>query len=476
MSQEQQKSPSKRRGLNRRQFVQTSAVAAGGFGVWVSTGTAFGADDSKSPNQQVNVASIGVGGKGRSDTEQAGKHGKVVAICDVDEKTLASAAEKFPDAEQFTDYRELIARMGDKIDAVTISTPDHNHAAAAMLAIKAGKHVYVQKPLTWSIAEARALRAAAKEKGVITQMGNQGSASDGLRSGVEAIQAGAIGAVREVHVWTNRPVWPQAPKITARPPAKPVPATLNWECWIGPAPMREFHDSLHPFNWRGWWDFGTGALGDMWCHTANLAYRALKLEHALSVVGESTDINPETYPSGATATWEFAARGDMPALVWHWYEGKLAGTKDAEGKDVPGMKRLPPVELFHGEKIVSSGSILVGEKGVLYSPDDYGEQWKLLPKEKFADFKQPEKTLPRNGGGDEGMKKEWIQAIKGDGQTYSGFEIAAPFTETALLGNVAIRLQGKKATWDGAAGKFTGENAAEANKLLAREYRKGWTL
>jgi len=461
MSQAHRKA-SRRRGLNRRQFMQTSAAA--GFGVWVSTGMAFGADSSKSALQQVNVASIGVGGKGGGDMEQAGKHGKIVAICDVDAKTLANAAEKYPDAEQFSDYRELFEKMGDKIDACTVSTPDHNHACASMMALKRGKHVYTQKPMTHWIHEARELRKVAKEKGLVTQMGNQGSASTGLREGVETIQAGAIGAVKEVHVWTNRPIWPQSPQITKRPPTKPVPANLNWQAWIGPAPYRDFHDSLHGFNWRGWWDFGTGALGDMWCHTANLAYRALKLEHALSVVGESTDYNEETYPSGAHCQWEFAARGDMPALTWHWYEGKLADQK---------TKRLPPMELFHGQKPSDSGSILVGEKGVLYSPNDYGEQWMLLPKDKFVDFKKPEPSLPRNNGGDEGMKKEWINAIKGNGKTYSSYEIAAPFTETALLGNLAIRMQGKKVKWDGEAGKCDSD---EANKWLFHEYRKGWSL
>ncbi len=456
---------------SRRQFIQTTTAAS--FGVWVGSQGAYGADEPTSPNSKVRVGSIGVGGKGKSDMEQAGQFGEIVAICDVDEKRLGEAAEKYADAEQFTDYREMIDQMGDKVDAYTISTPDHNHAAAAMLAMSKGKHVYVQKPLTWSIAEARALREAAKKYNVITQMGNQGSASDGLRKGVEAIQAGVIGPVKEVHVWTNRPVWPQAPKITSRPPEKPVPEGLHWEEWIGPAPMRPYGEvaidgkdvkPYHPFNWRGFWDFGTGALGDMWCHTANLPYRALNLEHALSVVGESTDINDETYPSGAHCAWEFAARGDMPALTWHWYEGR----------DAKGELRRPPAELFHGEKPASSGALMVGEKGVLYQTDDYGEHWKLLPADKFVDVKYPEPTLPRNGGGDPGMKKEWIAAIQGKGKTYSHFDIAAPFTETALLGNIAIRMQGKKLTWDGPGMKFADND--EANKMLAREYRKGWTI
>ena len=456
---------SNRNTSSRRHFMKSTAATAAGLGFFVSTRRSF-SYESKSPNEQVTVGSIGVGGKGTSDMEQAGQYGKVIAVCDVDEKIIGNALNKFSDAQDFYDYREMIAKMGDKIDAYTISTPDHNHAPAAMLAIKNGKHVYVQKPLTWSVQEARALMMAAKEKNVVTQMGNQGSASDKLREGVEAIQAGVIGPVKEIHVWTNRPVWPQAPAITARPAKKDVPPELHWEQWIGPAPMREYHESLHPFNWRGWWDFGTGALGDMWCHTANLAYRATKLGYPTSVWGESTDLNPETFPAGAHCTWEFPEREGMPPLTFHWYEGK----KD-NGK---GEKYLPDKALFHGEAIADSGSLLVGEKGILYSPNDYGEDWKLLPKDKFSAYKAPEQRIPRIGGGDPAMKKEWIEAIKGNGKTYSGFDIASPFTETALLGNVAIKMKGTKLAYDGAAMKFTDNE--EANKLLGREYRKGWTL
>ena len=449
---------------SRRQFMRTSAALAG-MGFWVSTRRSFAAD-SKSPNERVNVGSIGVGGKGFSDMEQAGQFGQVVAICDVDDRHLGGAAEKFADAEQFYDYREMIDKMGDKVDAYTISTPDHNHAPAAMLAMKKGKHVYVQKPLTWSVAEARALRAAAKQYNVVTQMGNQGSAEDKLREGVEAIQSGVIGPVKEAHVWTNRPVWPQAPGIVARPTPSAPPPELHWDEWLGPAPKREFHASLHPFNWRGWWDFGTGALGDMWCHTANLAYRALKLEYPTSVWAEATELNPETYPAGAHCTWDFAEREGMPALVFHWYEGKQDNGK--------GEKYLPDKELFHGEPIADSGSLLVGEKGILYSPNDYGADWKLLPKDKFTTYAAPEKKLPRIGGGDHAMKKEWIDAIKGEGKTYSNFDYASPFTETALMGNIAIRLKGTKLQYNGAEMKFT--NSEEANQFLSRKYREGWTL
>ena len=240
---------------------------------------------------------------------RSGNHANIIAICDIDDDRLDKKIEKFkkadrfPDVQRFNDYRKMYDAVGSKIDAVTVSTPDHNHAAAAMLAIKLGKGVYCQKPMTHTVYETRQLQIAAREHKVATQLGNQGTASSELRRGVEVIRAGALGAVTEVHVWTNRPVWPQAPKIMARPDHEdPVPATIHWDEWIGPAPMRPYvgKRTYHDFNWRGWWDFGTGALGDMGCHTANMPFMALKLGYPSSVVAECGDLNPETYPSWAT--------------------------------------------------------------------------------------------------------------------------------------------------------------------------------
>jgi predicted dehydrogenase len=463
-----------RRRTSRRTFIQGAAAAAGA-GYWIANQRTFA--QSKSPNGKVNVAWIGVSGKGSSDCDQVGQVGQVIAICDVDENNLAQKAEKFPDAEQFTDYRELIEKLGDKVDAVGVSTPDHNHYAAAMLAMKAGKHVYVQKPLTYSVWEARQLREQAAKRKLKTQMGNQGSCADGLRKGVEHIQAGVIGDVKEIHVWTNRPVWPQAPKVVQRPPAMDPPKNLHWDLWLGPAPERPYAEyeegnrgskgAYHMFNWRGWWDFGTGALGDMACHTANLAYYATKLKYPSSVVAEAGDLNPETYPAWASIQWEF------PGVKFFWYEGRK------DGKLVQ-----PPREMFDGvtfdegkNKFPNSGALVVGSKGKLFQDDDYGGSWRLLPEKAFKDVKAPEQTLPRHEGKDRdlAMKKEWIAAIKGEaGEAFSNFGYAGLLTEAMLLGNIAIKNAGKKLAWDGEAMKFT--NSPEANALLRRTPRSGWDV
>jgi predicted dehydrogenase len=457
------------RRTNRRQFIQQTGLA--GLGFWVAGGISLGA--ARAANDKLNIACIGVGGKGDSDVDGAAKVGNIVALCDIDEKILdrkfnqedkKSKQRPYAKAKRYNDFRKMLQEMDKHIDAVTVSTPDHTHAVAAMMAIKMGKHVYCQKPLTHTVREARALREAAKEHKVCTQMGNQGSASNGLREGVEIIQAGAIGPVTEVHVWTNRPIWPQAPKLTKRPEPKPVPPHVHWDLWLGPAPVRPYGDGYHPFAWRGFWDFGTGALGDMACHTANLAFRALKLGYPTSISAENGEINPETYPGWATITFQFPARGDMPACKLFWYEGHR-----------DGKKNLPPKELFHGEKPPGSGSLLVGKKGVLYSPDDYGARYFLLPKKDFDGFKKPEKRLPRNGHGDDGMKEEWARAIMANKPeiAYSNFDFAGLLTETILLGNVAMRA-GKKLEWDGENMKFT--NAHDAEKFLHFKYREGWTL
>lgn len=449
-------SPTYSRSFTRRSFIGTAASTA--FAFTILPGRVWGAND------RLRIAGIGVGGKGSGDIDQAGKHGDVVAVCDCDDNSLQAKLKKFPGAKGYYDFRALFDEMAGKVDAVTVSTADHNHALAAAMAITHGMHVYVQKPMTHDVWEARWLRELARKHGVATQMGNQGTAEDGLRAGVEAIRAGAIGTVREVHVWTNRPVWPQSPGITARPPGlPPLPAHVHWEEFIGTAPYRPYHSAYHPFNWRGWWDFGTGALGDMGCHTANLPFMALELDHPTTIRAESERPNPETYPSWATVHYQFAARGARPAVKFTWYEGKLPN----------GEKNLPPKELFHGEKPADSGSLMVGDKGVMYSPSDYGGEWKLLPGDRFAGFQAPAPTLARNGKGDQGMKDEWVAAIRGGPKAFSNFDYAGLLTETILLGNVAIRA-GTELTWDGPKFRFTQGRAAA--KYLRREYRKGWRL
>ena len=495
--------------IHRRRFLKTATASAGYF---LTATAASAVRAGNKPNETVRFAGIGVGGKGSSDIDQAGKLGTVVALCDIDEKTLDAKAQKFPSAAKFFDFRKMFDDLGGQIDAVTVSTPDHTHAVASMMAMKLKKHVYCQKPLTHTVLEARRMRETAARMGVATQMGNQGSASNGLRRAVEAVQAGVIGPVREAHVWTNRPVWPQAPKIMTRPPESPVPAHVHWDEFIGPAPMRPYADFeqtrtdrrtgaktterkgwYHDFNWRGWWDFGTGALGDMACHTANMAFRACALGYPTSVVADATDVNPETYPSSAMVTFQFPARGEMPPLKFVWYEGRKNGLFVLPDPTlVKGQRKRDAGHAVYFDKnqwhfvnpnekdpkkqdiVVSSGSFLVGDKGVLFSPNDYGSDALIITEDRVEPLAGKPEKLPINNKDDDGMKIEWVEAIKGGPAPYSGFDFAALLTETILLGNVAIRMTGQKLEWDGPAMKFT--NNPGANAHLHTEYRKGWSL
>jgi predicted dehydrogenase len=455
--------------LNRRSFLGAGAAGLGYF----FTAPAYSAmRAARKPNETLQFAGIGVGGKGSSDIDQAAHLGEVVAVCDVDDGMLDHKANKWRSAKKFHDFRRLFDELGKQIDAVTVSTPDHSHALASLLAIRMGKHVYCQKPLTHTVFEARVLKEAARKYGVCTQMGNQGSAENGLRRAVELVQGGVIGPVKEAHVWTNRPVWPQAPDVTKRPDRADVwPSTVHWDYFIAGARLRPYVKGVyHPFNWRGWWDFGTGAIGDMACHTANMTFRALKLEHPTKVSAESGELNPETYPAWAHVTLEFPARGDLPPVTVHWYEGKK------DGKLVLPSEELQAKVLGEGEKLPGSGSLLVGEKGILYSPDDYGAEFRLTPKDlaEGKNLKSPER-LPSNGGGDQGMKNEWVEAIKAGKPeiAYSNFDYASLLTEAFLLGNVAIRT-GKVLEWDGPGLRVT--NVPEANQFITSRYRRGWEV
>ncbi|GAC1474185.1 MAG: Gfo/Idh/MocA family oxidoreductase [Isosphaeraceae bacterium] len=455
--------------LNRRTFLGAGAAGLGYF--FTATATSASRTGRK-PNETLQFAGIGVGGKGDSDIDQAANLGEVIALCDIDDRFLEPKSKKWPSAKTFYDFRKLYDDLGKHIDAVTVSTPDHSHALASLIGIRLGKHVYCQKPLTHTVFEARVLKEAAKQYGVCTQMGNQGSAEDGLRRGVELVQSGIIGAVKEAHVWTNRPIWPQAPQVTKRPEKADVwPSSIHWDEFLAGAPLRPFvKETYHPFAWRGWWDYGTGAIGDMACHTANMAFRAMKLAHPSTISAESGEVNGETYPGWARVTLKFPARDDQPPATLIWYEGK----KDHQ-------LVLPPEELqskilAEGEKLPGSGSILVGEKGILYSPDDYGANYRLSPKSlgEGKNFSKPEK-LPSNNKGDQGMKNEWVEAIKAGKPeiAYSNFDFASLLTEAFLLGNVAIRT-GKTLEWDGPGLKVT--NHPEANRLIQTEYRRGWEV
>ena len=419
-------------------------------------------------NERLAVAGIGVGGKGGSDINGASKIGDVVALCDVDSRRGGGAFGKWPKAKRFTDFRVMLDEMGKSIDACTVSTPDHSHAPAAIRAMRQGIHVYVQKPLTHTVWEARQMRLEAKKNKVCTQMGNQGTASTGMREGVEALQSGAIGQITECHVWTNRPVWPQAPGVTKALPGQAVPDHIDWNSFIGPAKMRPYNSGYHPFKWRGWWDYGTGALGDMACHTANLAYMGCQLTQPTWVEPVTVGpINPETYPAWAVVKMKFpGVKGRGGEVMFHWYEGKQAG-----------RKKLPPADLFHGNRPTNSGSLMVGTKGILYSPNDYGSAWKLLPPRggnKAPEYQKVKAWLPRNNGGDDGMKREWAAAIKANKPeiALSNFDYGANLTEAILMGNIAM-LVGEGFDWNPK--KLTSSNQ-KATAFATKEYRKGWEI
>jgi predicted dehydrogenase len=455
---------------NRRDFLKASALA--GIGVFIAGKTSL-ADDKITPatlpSNKLNVACIGVGGKGDSDSNDAGKYANIVAICDVDKRYLDKKSHQFPDAKTFVDYREMLTNMGDKIDAVVVSTPDHTHAPASLMAMNMGKHVYCQKPMTHTVAESRAMRDAARKNNVITQLGNQGTASDEFRRGVEILRAGVLGQVKEVHVWTNRPIWPQAPDVNDVLKEQPIPATLDWDKWIGSSPMRPYNAGYHPFKWRGFRDFGTGALGDMGCHTYNLPFMGLDLDYPTTVEAEAGDINPQTYPSWAKVTSTFAANAKRGPVKVIWWEGHK---KDKTGTLV---RNIPGHNITHGFDLPQSGSLMIGDAGMMMSISDYGYGLRLIFNADSDGYsaKIPQ-SLPRTGGGDDKQKLEWINAIKNRGyRPLSNFDHASLLTEFILLGNVAIS-SGKKLEWDGPNMKIT--NDAAANALLTRDYRDGWKV
>jgi predicted dehydrogenase len=433
----------------RREFLERSTGI--GAGLWVAGSRVLG--DDRAPNEKLNIGMIGAAGRGGDNLKSVSGE-NIVALCDIDADSLGKAAQQFPAAKTYQDFRKLLEQKG--VDAVVISTPDHTHAAAAVMALRLGKHVYCEKPLCHSIHEARTLVRAAAEAKVATQMGNAGHSSESTRRVVEVVRAGAIGPVREVHAWTNRPIWPQG--IIARPEPQSPPAHVRWDLWLGPAPERPYNAAYHPFKWRGWWDFGTGALGDMGCHVLDPAFWALELRDPLSVVAEGPPPNRETAPAWSIVRYEFPARGDRPAVKLTWYDG---------GK-------LPPAGLFDGLTPAegSSGSVFVGDKGRLlvhHGRGPGGRPYTLLPEREFAGFKPPEPSIPRSPG----HHLEWIEACKTGRPTGTRFDYAGPLTELVLLGNVALRA-GRKIGWDGPNMKVT--DGPQDDLFIRREYREGWSL
>ncbi len=443
----------------RRRFLAatSSAVAA----LMVVPRHMLGGTGQTSPNNKLNIAGIGIGGQGASDLEEVNSE-NIVALCDVDTEYAAKTFNKYPNAKRYKDFREMLDKE-KSIDAVVVGTPDHNHAIVSTTAMKLGKHVYCEKPLTRTVYEARAVAQAARAAKVATQMGNQGMAFEGNRLINEWLWAGAIGPVREVHVWSDRPThrgkmplwWAQG--IDRPKDLPPVPASLDWELWLGPAPFRPYHPAYAPFRWRGWWDFGSGGLGDMGIHNLAPVFSALKLGAPLSVQASSTPVFEETVPVAAVVHYQFPARGELPPVSLHWYDGGLLPERPVElGVDRP----LDPED----------GILFVGDKGKLLVTGWGGERPRLLPDSRDKEYTRPPKTLPRSIG----HHREWLEACKGGPPPRSNFDFAGPLTEAVLLGSVCIRNGGEKLLWDSQNLKFT--NDSEANQYLNYEYRKGWVL
>ncbi|MHC4497821.1 MAG: Gfo/Idh/MocA family protein [Planctomycetota bacterium] len=453
---------SRKKRVNRRDFLLSTASTAAAFTI-VPRHVLAGSGRTL-PSDKLNIAGVGLGGMGKSNLEKLSDE-NIVALCDVDEKYAGKVFEKYPQAKIYRDFRRMLEKQKE-IDAVVVATPDHTHAVISMMAIEMGKHIYCQKPLTHSVYEARRLTEAAREYKVATQMGNQGHSGEGVRLICEWIWDGAIGPVRDVHAWTNRPVWPQG--IDRPKDVPPVPATLDWNLWLGPAPRRPYHPSYLPFNWRAWWDFGTGALGDMACHVLDPVFWALKLGYPAAVEAcHSYDVremwkradNKETYPRASIVRYEFPARENMPPVKLKWYDG--------------GMLPPRPEELERGRQIGGSGVIFVGEKGKLIC-GTYGDGPRLIPESKMREYKRPPKTLPRIEGDVGGHEKNWVRACKEGEPACSNFDYAGFLTEAVLMGKLAIRHPGERLNWDGENMRVT--NLPEANEYVQRQYRQGWTL
>ncbi len=452
--------------MTRRKFIGNVTLTTAAFSIVPRH--VLGGQGYTAPSDKLNIAIIGVGGKGQSDMWSVSTE-NIVALCDVDdrkmEKTLKKTREKkdkqdladvLEKAPKYKDFRVMLDKQKD-IDAVTISTPDHTHAVAAAYAMKRGKHVFVQKPLTHSVKEARILNAIAKETGVVTQMGNQGHAQEGIRLIAEWLADDAIGQVNKVDCWTNRPLWKTGMDRPEEIPS--VPRGVDWNLWLGPAEFRPYHPDYMPWNWRAWCDFGTGALGDMGAHIFDIPYGTLELEYPTTVQASSTKFNGESWPVSEVIHYEFPERGNLPPVKLSWYDG--------------GVMPPRPEELEPGRKMgdEDGGVLFYGTKGKIMC-GCYGSSPRLIPETKMKEYKQPAKTIPRSPG----IHEEWIEAIKGKGTANSNFEYSSKLVETMMLGNIAIRMAEKNTAleWDGDKGEIT--NVPEANEYLIRKYAKGWSL
>jgi len=448
--------------ISRRKFLNLSATAASTL--MIVPRHVLGGKKYVAPSDKLNIAGIGVGGQGGGDLSRM-EGENIVALCDVDWERAARTFKKYPDVPRYRDFRVMLEKRKD-IDAVVVGTPDHVHAVATMAALQLGKHVFCEKPLTHTIYEARLLTKAAREAGVATQMGNQGHAMESIRVLCEWIWDGAIGNVTEVHAWTPHPVWPQGIGRPAETP--PVPDTLSWDLWLGPAPFRPYHPCYHPQLWRGWLDFGTGGLGDMGCHIFDHIIWSLKLGAPASVEASYSQFvpdkmtwdkpkNTETYPRASIVTYKFPAREDFSPLTLMWYDGGL----------MPPRPEEIPENIKMGDDY--GGALYVGDKGMILCGSHGANSLRIWPENRMQEYQRPPKTIPRSLG----HYQEWIMACKGGEPAASNFDYAGPMTETVLLGNVAIRTN-TKLYWDAENLRFP--NHPEADQYLHRQYREGWSL
>lgn len=432
------------RKISRRDFMGAAAAAAAFTFV---PRHVLGGARYISPSDKLNVACIGVAGMGGGDVSQVSTE-NLVAFCDVDWKRAVGTFKRYPNVKKYRDFRRMLDKEGKNIDAVTVSTPDNIHAVAAMRAIKMRKHVYCQKPLAHDVFEVRRLTEAARKYKVMTQMGIQIHADVTVKLVVEIIKSGKIGKVRKVDIFSNKN-WGGG---TRPQEGQPVPETLDWDLWLGPAPWRPYHEAYVPGSWRRWWDFGTGTLGDMGCHIIDPVFWALDLKYPISVEAHPGKFNNETYPEATVVRWEFPERGNLPPVTVTWYDG--------------ANRPFLPKELEPGRKLPGQGGLYYGEKGTLMATHMGGPR--LIPESKMKGFKV-EPFLPRGVN----HYQEWIKACKGGPKPSASFDYSGPLSETILLGNVAARA-GQKLFWDGPNFKVT--NVPDAEKYLKREYREGWSL
>lgn len=449
--------------MTRRKFIGSSATAAAAF--MIVPRHVIGGKAYQAPSDTINIGCVGVGGKGSSDIRSVSSE-NIVALCDVDksqtarflksDRTPEDKREMYNKAAKYQDFRVMLDKHKE-IDAITVSTPDHTHAVIALTAMKMGKHVFVQKPLTHTIREARLLAETAKKMNLVTQMGNQGHAGEGARLINEWIWDGAIGDVREAHAWTNRPIWPQG--IDAPKEIPSVPSSLDWNVWLGPAPFRPYHPAYHPFSWRGWWDYGTGALGDMGAHILDQPFWALKLGSPKTVQASSTKFTKDSYPVSEVVTYEFPSRGKMPPVKLTWWDG--------------GLMPPRPEELEPGRMMGDSGggALFIGDKGKLMC-STYGGNPRIIPESRMKEYTRPEKTIQRSPG----IHEEWVAAIKAGKKSTTDFSYSGALTEVMLLANIAVRMAEKRTVlqWDGEKLEFP--NLPEANHYVHKEYRQGWSL